>query len=162
MDTINRSLCSPCAQVFYKDYNVGRSSGRLTYKSATVLGSEKICDVLTHHISYLAFEESAKQSCHLCLLFWNQVPEDSRVALRGHQSGGIIRIDEYTAQLDPFHNFDISLYYSYPPDLSYLPTASQITQGLDGFSMRLHMRSILGKTSREIILLFGSYWFLIV
>ena len=139
------TLCSQCAQVFQPTYTIGDGGMTLTYDWKVEKRPKRTPDILVHHESYAAFEKSASECCHLCLLFWNQVPDHKRVVLRRYALEGRIAIYEPESQLDTLHRYDIILHYSFPPD-------TRREQGSMGFRMTLHMMIAPG-TSREIHLL---------
>jgi hypothetical protein len=131
-------ICSRCAQVFKPDYTVGDRGLTLTTEWKTEKRPSKKADILVHHDSYAAFETSAREYCHLCLLFWNQVPDDKRIILRQYNIEGRIAIYVPESQVDSSHLYDIILHYSYPPQ------ARREEAGM-GLKMTLHMMSTISE-----------------
>jgi hypothetical protein len=139
------ALCSECAQIFQPTYRVGDNGMTLTYDWRVEKRPKRQPDLLVHHKSYAAFEKSAWECCHLCLLFWNQVPDHKRVLLRRYVLEGRIAICLPESQLDSSHKYDIILHYSFPPE-------ERREQGSMGFRMTLHMMGIAPGASRDALL----------
>lgn len=131
-------MCSRCAQIFRPEYAVGDRGFTVTSEWKLERRPVKQPDVLVHHESYTAFEKSARDSCHLCLLFWNQIPDDKRIILRQYTLEGRIAAYVAESQLDSSHLYDMILHYSYPPE-------TRREQGTMGFKMTLHMRTTAGR-----------------
>ena len=103
-------ICSQCAQVFSKDYQVGWAGFVHTYDYKALHGPAEI-KFLPHYSSYTEFEKSAKNGCHICLLFWNQIPDNDRDELRQIGLHGYISIREPSSQIEARHLYDIVLAY---------------------------------------------------
>jgi len=131
------SLCSQCAQVFQPAYEVGDPGLTLTYDLKFEKRPIKLARFAAHHASYAAFEKSALHGCHMCLLFWNQVPDHRRVVLRQTALEGTISIYVPHSQLDSLHQYEILLHYSFPEE-------ARLEQGSWGFIMVLQMSAATG------------------
>jgi hypothetical protein len=83
-----------------------------------------------HHPSFQVFEKSASNGCHLCLLFYDQIPFNTREVLRECIMEG--RIEVSSAVKDEVSEFDIKLWYSFP-------LYARDAQGTPGFVTTLHM-----------------------
>jgi hypothetical protein len=103
--------CSQCAQVFSKHYQVGWAGFVHTHDFKALHGPAKEINHLPHYGSYTEFEKSAQNGCHICLLFWNQVPDNDRDELRKIGLHGYISIREPTSQIDSRNLFEIGLAY---------------------------------------------------
>jgi hypothetical protein len=108
-------ICSQCAQVFSKDYQVGWAGYVHTHDYQALHGPAKEVNFLPHYSAYIEFEKSARNGCHICLLFWNQIPDNDREELRQIGSRGRIAVREPSSQLDPRHLYGLVLAFRRSP-----------------------------------------------
>jgi hypothetical protein len=84
---------------------------------------------IKHHSTFLEFELCAKEQCHLCLLFLNQVHSDKLDLLRDPAVGS--RIAVYYGSNQHISAFDLHLWYEFSDKV-------QKTELQKGYMMNLH------------------------
>lgn len=114
MDNALSTLCSRCSQVFHKDYQVGCGDRVYNIGKGSIRHREPKETVRElHYPSYRAFEKvAASGKCHLCLLFWAQIPENDRIELRQVGAEGVISLRQSFNMLYDEHLFDIQWCYA--------------------------------------------------
>jgi len=106
--------------------------------------------LLLHYSSYSEFEKSAQRGCHVCLLFWNQIPDGERHELRKARLNSYIQIQQPSVQIDSAHMYEIGLAFQKQPTsdgvrrVSYMLTLHMLEVEAEGTcSIRYHDASNL-------------------